>query len=192
MLKDLVLRNRSCRKFYTDHLVSVEMLMSLIELARVTPSSKNRQPLKYILVTGKDETDFVFNQLSWAKHLKNWAGPEKAERPPAFLIMLLDTMLNEQALIDAGISAQTILLGATEIGLGGCIIRTVNRSAVRQYYQLPAHLDIIQVIAIGKPQQDIELTSVQEDGKTEYFEHKSIHFVPKRSLEDIIYIPHHK
>jgi nitroreductase len=101
--------------------------------------------------------------------------------------MLLDTMINEQALIDAGISAQTILLGATEIGLGGCIIRTVNRSAVRQYYQLPDHLEIIQVIAIGKPQQTVELTSVQEDGSIEYFEDHSIHFVPKRSLEEIIF-----
>jgi len=192
MLKDLVLRNRSFRKFQADHLVPVETLKSLIDLARVTPSSKNRQPIEYILVTVKDETDFVFNQLSWAKHLKNWAGPKKEERPPAYIIMLLDTMLNEQALIDAGISAQTILLGAVEKGLGGCIIRTVNRNELQQFYQLPQHLDIIQVIAIGKPQQVVKLTSVQVDGKTEYFEDNLIHFVPKRSLEEIIYTPHKK
>ena len=192
MLKDLVLRNRSYQKLQADHLVPIETLKLLVDLARVTPSSKNRQPIEYILVAGKDETDFVFNQLSWAKHLKNWAGPEKAERPPAYIIMLLDTMLNEQALIDAGISAQTILLGAVEKGLGGCIIRTVNRNELQQFYQLPQHLDIIQVIAIGKPQQVVKLTSVQVDGKTEYFEDNLIHFVPKRSLEEIIYTPHKK
>jgi len=105
--------------------------------------------------------------------------------------MLLDTTRNEQALIDAGISAQTILLGATEKGLGGCIIRTVKRQELQKYYQLPAHLEIIQVIAIGKPRQTVKLTNVQ-NGKTEYFEDEAIHYVPKRSLHDIIYIPHKK
>lgn len=186
-LKNLILQNRSYRKFYADEPVSEAVLKSFIDLARQTPSSKNKQPLKYILVTQKKDTDFVFEQLQWAKHLSDWPGPSKAERPPAYIIMLLDTKQNEQALIDAGISAQTILLGAVERNLGGCIIRTVNRENTRRYFKLPPHLQIIQVIAIGKPKQEIKLVKVKE-GKTEYFlDDTGVHCVPKRDLEDLIF-----
>ena len=189
MLKELILQNRSYRKFFANKLVSVNELETLIDLARQTPSSKNKQPLKYILVTEKKDTDFVFDQLSWAKHLKEWTGPSKNERPPAYIIMLLDTKVNPDAMIDAGISAQTILLGAIEQGLGGCIIRTVNRAQTSNYFKLPKYLQIIQVIAIGKPQHEVKLVKVLDE-KTEYFvDDKGIHCVPKRELKDIIFNP---
>ncbi len=187
---DLVLRNRSYRKYQANQPVFRNELMALIDLARNTPSSKNIQPLKYILVTNKEETDFIFNQLAWAKHLADWDGPQIDQRPPAYLIMLLDKKLNEQAMIDAGIAAQTILLGATEKGLGGCIIRTVNRTMVRDFYHIPDHLEIIQVIALGKPMQEIRLTSIKPGGDYHYYEDElGVHWVPKRSLEEIIYKP---
>jgi nitroreductase len=189
-LKNLVKRNRSYRKFYANELIPEETLITFIELAQKTPSSKNIQPLKYIPVTKKEETDFVFNQLSWAKHLKNWNGPDPDERPPAYLIMLMDKKLNENALIDAGISAQTILLGATETGLGGCIIRTVDRQAVRNFYTIPEYLEIIQVIALGKPRQEVRLTALKRDGDYHYYQDEhGVHWVPKRSLEELIYKP---
>ena len=187
MLKELILRNRSYRKFYADQPVSVSELKQLIDLARQTPSSKNRQPLKYILVYKKKESDFVFEQLSWAKHLVDWPGPSVDERPPAYIIMLLDTAINPEASIDAGISAQTILLGAVEKGLGGCIIRTVNRQQTAKHFHLPDHLEIIQVIALGKPKQEIKLVEV-EHKKTAYFtDRNGVHCVPKRNLEDVIF-----
>jgi nitroreductase len=189
MLKDLVLLNRSYRKFYNDKKVSIEQLVSLIDLARTTPSSKNRQPLKYLLVTTPKDVDFVFSHLKWALFLKDWNGPDKSEQPTAYIIMLLDKTLNEQADIDAGIAAQTILLGAVEKQLGGCILRTVNRYAITNYFNLPSTLEIIQVIAIGYPNQKVELTALDKTASVNYYEEKGIHFVPKRKLEDIIIIP---
>lgn len=189
MLKELILRNRSYRKFHAEIPVLEAELEYLVDLARQTPSSKNRQPLKYILVTQKPESDFIFEQLSWAKHLTDWSGPSADERPPAYLIMLLDTRLNPEAGIDAGISAQTILLGAVAKNLGGCIIRTVNRQAISQHFNLPAHLEILLAIAIGKPKQEIKLVKVK-DGNTEYFTDKEgIHCVPKRELQEVIFRP---
>jgi len=139
MIKDLVLLNRSYRKFHNDKKVSIETLSQLIDLARNTPSSKNRQPLKYLLVTNEDDVNLVASHLKWAWFLRDWPGPNKSEQPPAYIIMLLDKNLNENAQIDAGISAQTILLGAVEMELGGCIIRTVNR------YAVPATLTFLQI-----------------------------------------------
>jgi nitroreductase len=189
-LEELVLRNRSYRKFKGDEAITEESLLKLIDLARKTPSSKNIQPLKYIPVVRKEETDFVFQQLSWAKHLPNWDGPEESERPTAYLIMLLDKVLSENAMIDAGIASQTILLGATEMSLGGCIIRTVNRQPLREHYKLPEYLEIIQVIALGKPAQEVKLIEMGDDGSHLYYEdEQGLHRVPKRSLEEIVYRP---
>jgi nitroreductase len=187
MLKDLILKNRSYRKFHADHNISLEVLESLVDLARITPSSKNFQPLKYALVHSKPLSDEVFQCLGWAKHLKDWNGPAENERPPSYIVMLLDKNLNQQALIDAGISAQTILLAAMEKGIGGCIIRTVDREKLASILKLPDHFEIIQVIALGLPNQEVVLTEVDESGKTNYFEKDGIHYVPKRKLKDIIY-----
>ena len=188
--KELVFLNRSYRKFQAEESISDHTLASLLELARNTPSSKNIQPLKYILANDKEETDFIFEQLAWAKHLTEWDGPTVSERPSAYLVMLLDINLNAQALIDSGIAAQTILLGATEKGLGGCIIRTVNRLALREHYGLPQHLEIIQVIALGKPAQKVRLTSIKANGDYHYYQdEEGTHWVPKRNLDEIIYKP---
>lgn len=190
MIKKLALLNRSYRKYINNVKINLETLTDLIEAARIAPSSKNQQPLKYILLTKENDTNFVFKHLRWAWYLKDWDGPAENERPPAYIIMCCDTDLNDQALIDAGISAQTILLSAVEKGLGGCIIRTVNRYAIAKYFNLPSNLDIIQVLAIGVPDQKVELTTPDENGSIEYYEDKDgIHYVPKRKLEDIIIIP---
>lgn len=186
MLKDLILANRSYRKFYANKKVSRDSLLELIDLARITPSSKNRQPLKYLLLNEQSETDFLFQQLQWAWHLKDWNGPTIEERPPAYIVMLLDTNLNEYADVDAGISAQTILLGAVEKGMGGCIIRTVNHYEVRKRFQLAEEMKIVLVIAIGYPNQEVRLCPPGKNDEIVYFEKEGIHHVPKRGIDDLI------
>jgi len=187
MLKDIILKNRSYRKFRANENVPMDMLESLIDLARITPSSKNIQPLKYLLLNKKKDTDYVFERLKWAWYLKDWNGPSKDEQPPAFIIMVLDKKLNDNAMIDAGIASQTILLGAVEQGLGGCIVRTVNRYEIQNHFKLPEHLEIILVIALGKPDQIVELTKVDKSGDIHYFEDDDqVHYVPKRSIDEII------
>lgn len=190
MIKDLVLKNRSYRKYHYNKKISVAQLTELIDLARITPSSKNQQPLKYLVVTGEEDVNLVESNLKWAKFLENWDGPDRSEQPPSYIIMLTDTNLNKQADIDAGIAAQTILLGAVDKKLGGCILRSVNRQALSKHFNLASNLEIIQVIAIGYPNQKIELTSPDETSSVRYYEgNDGTHYVPKRSIDDIIIIP---
>jgi len=187
MLNELVNKNRSYRKFNANKPVADEILDSLVELARITPSSKNLQPLKYLLLNQKDDADFVFERLKWAWYLKDWNGPSVEERPTAYVIMLLDKNIHDNAMIDAGIAAQTILLGAVEKGLGGCIIRTANRYEIHKHFNLPDNLEIILVIALGEPAQIVKLTEVEPSGNIEYFEDENqVHYVPKRSFDEII------
>ena len=186
-IKDLVRLNRSYRKFNNAQKVDKEKLIGLVELAGITPSSKNLQPLRYLIVNQENDCKFIFEQLSWAWYLKDWNGPAKDEQPPAYIVICIDTNVNEKADIDAGIAAQTILLGATEAGIGGCIIRTVNRYAVKKHFNLAEGIEVVMVLALGYPNQKIVLAEIEHDGSIEYYEDKEgTHYVPKRKLEDII------
>lgn len=187
MLKDLILQNRSYRRFNSERKIEKSEVLELIDLARVTASSKNRQPLKYKIITETEELDFVFEQLNWAWYLKDWKGPEAGEKPTAYVIVFLDKELNDNAFIDVGIASQTILLGAVEKGLGGCIVRTVNRFKINNRFKFPENLDLIQIIALGEPAQKVDIVDVAESGNIEYFENEERHhFVPKRSLTEIV------
>jgi nitroreductase len=187
---NLVLKNRSYRRFDANFPVSKEVLTELLDLARLTPSSKNRQPLRYILVNNPDDCNFVFSHLKWAWYLRDWDGPSFEERPTAYLVMLLDKNVNDKADFDAGIAAQTILLGAVEKELGGCIIRTFNRYELAKYFQLPENFDIIMVIALGKPAEEIIIDNNDPSGKMEYFrDENGLHHVPKRTVNELIFNP---
>ena len=126
MLKDLITRNRSYRRFHQDIPINIETLRELVDLARLTPSAGNRQPLKYVLSCSPSSNDLIFQHLTWAVYLKSWPGPAEGERPSAYVILLGDKTLAPSFDYDAGIVAQSILLGAVEKGLGGCIIGFVE------------------------------------------------------------------
>ena len=157
MLNDLVLKNRSYRRFQENHKIGSETLRDLIALARVTPSAANRQPVKYILSNSVEKNAKIFETLSWAGYLKNWPGPKPGERPSAYIIVLGDTEIIKDFSADPGIAMQTILLGAVEIGLGGCIFGSVKRSLLAENLNIPERYQILFVIALGKPIETIIL-----------------------------------
>ena len=187
MIKDLVIRTRSYRRFFEDHHISMETLMDLIDLARLSASAANRQPLKYILSNEKEMNAIIFSRLKWAGYLKDWSGPEEGERPSAYIIVLGDTTISNSFDCDHGIASQNILLGATEMGFGGCMVGAVNRKNLREDLHLPDHYEILHVIALGKPKEKITIETVGHDGDIKYWRDESgTHHVPKRTLEEIV------
>ncbi|HEY3372171.1 MAG TPA: nitroreductase family protein [Prolixibacteraceae bacterium] len=186
MLKDLVLRNRSYRRFYQSERISKTQLMDWVDLARCSASARNAQSLKYILCNDIGLNAEVFEHLSWAGYLAKWKGPEEGERPSAYIVMLHDTLITGNYLCDDGIAAQSILLGATEAGFGGCIVYTVNRIKLKEIFRLSDQFEIIQVLALGKPKETVVLDEVK-DGDIKYWrDENQVHHVPKRSLDEII------
>ncbi len=186
MLKELLLKNRSYRRFYQEVWISREELLDLVELTRYCASGRNAQALKYKPVSDAAMCDKVFHTLAWAGYLKDWDGPEEGERPSAYLVQLLDTSIVENCLCDDGIQAQTILLGAVEEGYGGCIIKAFKNDALRQILQLPEHLKIMYVIALGKPKETVVLEPMK-DGDFKYWrDANDTHHVPKRGIEDLV------
>jgi nitroreductase len=187
MLRDLIVKNRSYRRFYQEESIPLETLRELVELARLSASGANIQPLKFILSADAATNAGIFPHLAWAGYLKDWPGPEEGERPAAYIIILGDTQLRKSFGCDHGIAAQSMLLGATEKGLGGCMIASVKRPALHQLLTIPEHLEILLVIAMGKPKEKVVLDPVGPDGDIKYWrDEEKVHHVPKRSLDEII------
>lgn len=187
MLRELIVRNRSCRRFHEDVGVERETLVELVDLARLSPSAGNLQPLKYMLSFDPAANALIFPCLAWAAYLKDWPGPAPGERPAAYIIVLGDTEISASFGCDHGIAAQSILLGAAEMGLAACILGSINREALRKAVDLPQRCEILLVLALGKPKETVILETVPDSGDVRYWRDGSgVHHVPKRRLEDII------
>lgn len=187
MLLDLIKKNRSCRRFYQDHRIEGGNLKALVELARLSASGANLQPLKYILSCEPQTNAKIFPCLGWAGYLKDWPGPKDGERPSAYVIILGDTRISKNFGCDHGIAAQSILLGAREKGLAGCMIGSVKKNDLRRILDISDQFDILLVLAIGKPREEIVLEDVGPDSSIRYWrDEKGIHHVPKRSVHELI------
>jgi nitroreductase len=187
MLRDLILKNRSYRRFHQDFVIEHQTLKELVDLARLSASAANLQPLKYVLSCEPEKNALIFPHLGWAGYLKDWPGPAEGERPSAYIIILGDTTVSRTFGCDHGIAAQSVLLGATERGLGGCMIGTVQRQELSTILDIPAHYEILLVLALGKPKEKVIIESVTQDGDVKYWrDAQGVHHVPKRSLDEII------
>jgi len=182
-----VVRNRSYRRFDPGHAISRDTLLELVDLARHTASAANRQPLKYILSADPGTNAEIFPCLAWAGYLKDWPGPAPHERPTAYIVVLIDETITTDWWCDDGIAAQTILLGAVERGLGGCIIGAVQRERLRQALGIPDHLRIRLVIALGRPAETVVIEELPPGGDIRYWrDARGVHHVPKRGLDEIV------
>lgn len=188
MLKDLVYQCRSYRRFYEEIRISQEDLKELADLARMTACTGNSQALKFKLVNTPEEDALVFSTLGWAAALPDWSGPREGERPSAYIIVLEDRHLGKNKYMDAGIAAQTMMLGAVEKGYGGCILANVQRDKLAKLFHFDSEQYVIHmVLALGKPKEEVTVVPVGQDGNVNYYrDENGRHYVPKRNLEDII------
>jgi len=187
MLRDLIRNNRSYRRFQQDVAMDPQTLRELVDLARLSASAGNMQPLRYILSCDPEKNALIFPNLAWARYIENWPGPSEGERPSAYVIVLEDKQVDHPLHCDHGIAAQSILLGATEKGLGGCIIGAINKLNLRNVLSIPVRYDILLVIALGKPKEKVVVEKIQPEGSVKYWrDGEGVHHVPKRSLDDII------
>jgi len=186
MIKELITKNRSYRRFYQDHEIQFSFLKELVNLARLSPSGRNLQPLKYFLSSDTVTNEKIFSTLSWAAYLKDWNGPEEGEKPSAYIVIMGDTKLTTNFMCDHGIVSQSMLLGAVEQGLGGCIFASINKKKLQELLNLDESLEILLVIALGKPKEIVVIEDVKNDDIKYYRDENQTHHVPKRSIEELI------
>jgi nitroreductase len=187
MIHELISKNRSYRRFYENETISVETLKSLVELARLTPSTRNLQPLKYIISNNREINEKIFTTLAWAGYLKDWDGPVEGERPAAYIVVVVDKNITQSKPVhDEGIVSQSILLGAVEQNLGGCVIVSVKRRELAEILNISEQYEIALVIALGKPKEKVVVTKVKDDDIKYFRDVNAVHYVPKRAIDDII------
>ncbi len=180
MLRDLILQNRSCRRFHQES-VDKKTLEELVDLARLSATGGNRQSLKFLLSSEPETNDLIFPLIGLA------GNPGKDEAPTAYIIILGDTEIATHFGCDHGIAAQSILLGATEKGLGGCMVGMIDRKRLRAGLQIPERYEIALLLIIGKPKEKPVIDVIGEDGETRgWWDEDGLRHVPKRRLDEII------
>ncbi len=192
MIHDLVLKNRSFRRFYESEPVPEKLLVELIDTARFCSSGRNAQPLRYLISSASGGNGKIFPHLRWAGYLKDWDGPGTGEKPAAYIVVCHDTNLQGTIECDAGIAIQSILFGLVEKGFGACIIGSIDKPALKNALKLDTYLDILYVLAIGKPKETVVLEEMDPSGDIKYWRDKNgIHHVPKRPLSEILIFGRH-
>jgi nitroreductase len=185
-IKELVTKTRTYRRFDEAYRVEYQILEHLVGLARLSASGSNKQPLKFLIYNSIGDCERVFPSTTWAGYLKEWPGPELGERPSAYIIILGDTAISESFGVDHGIAAQSIMLGATESGLGGCMIGSIKRDELRKEFNIPIQYEILLILALGKPIEKVIIDEIKNGDVKYWRDSEKTHHVPKRKLEDLI------
>jgi len=185
-LKELISKTRSYRRFDESYQIESKTIESLIDLARLSASGANKQPLKYMYFNTPQNCQKVFPYLAWAGYLTEWAGPDKGERPTGYIIILGDKKISEIFGIDHGIAAQSIMLGATDAGIGGCIIASIKRDELSNEFSIPDNFEILLVLALGKPIENVIIENIKNEDVKYWRDENNNHHVPKRSLNELI------
>ena len=190
MFKDLVKQNRSYRGYDESRKITREELAEFVDCARFAPSSVNRQPFQYYLACEQAQLDTIQPLTGWARALPDKGLPYPGKRPTAFIVICQNTDWEpdlNRFRTDVGIVAQTMLLAATEAGLGGIMIGNFSPAKLSAALALPDHLVPLLIVAFGKPDEEIVLTEAAPGESLNYYrDENDVHYVPKRRLEDVL------
>lgn len=188
---EAAIKRRTIRKFLQKP-IPMEILVKLLNAARLAPSAGNLQPCEYILVTDKSLLDSVFSTLKWARYIAPEGAPKEGERPVAYVVVLVNTKkASEGGEIDCAAAIENIVLTAWEEGIGSCWIASVDRNRLREILSIPEYCKICFVVALGYKAEE-PVVEEMKDGNVKYWkDEKGVLHVPKRRLNDIAFMNHY-
>lgn len=178
-------KRRSIRRFKQDN-IPLEILERLVDCARLAPSASNLQPLEFIIVKEPEVVELVFPTLGWAGYLGEKGPPPPGQRPSAYIVVLVNRNIRDNAAHDSGAAIENILLAATSEGIGSCWIGSIEREKLAEILSLPENYEIDSVVALGYPD---EASVVEEfSGSTKYWKDEDgVMHVPKRNFGDMVH-----
>jgi len=189
-MREIIAKTRTFRRFFQKEVIDSDVMRELVDLARLGGSARNGQPWQYMIINTPDLCEKVFPFLGWAGYLSDWKGPVEGERPSGYILCLLNTNWlkgsESEAQFDLGVATQNLLLVAMEKRIGGCRIGSLNPK-LATLFQLPSHLKISLVIALGRPRETVILEECKTDSDIKYWrDDEGVHHVPKRSLDSCL------
>ena len=179
-LDTLLHRNRSYRGYDPSRRVTEEELRELVGVVSLTASGMNRQVLRFRPVL---EPELILPHITLGAALPDEHLPKPGTEPSAFLVVCSTVPEDKVMDIDLGFAAQSILLKATQMGLGGIFILNFRKEAVKEALSLP--LEPVAIIAIGKPAESVFLLP-SEGENLEYYRKEGVHYVPKLTINHLI------
>lgn len=183
-LSTLLRRNRSYRGYDKSCIVTEAQLRRIVEVCTKVPSGRNQQVLRFKLLTKATGSERMKGLYKLGGALPELHLPFPGTEPEAFIILCSSVEPDKWVHMDVGIAAQSMLLKATEMGLGGICIGAFNRNALTDTFALPC--EPVLVLAIGKPAEKIELVPVHAGAPLKYYRENGTHFVPKLVTDDLI------
>lgn len=185
MFRDLVVKNRSYRRFDETKRISLEILKELVDIGHLVPSGANLQPLRFITVSSEEICAKVFPTLRWAAYLKEWGGPKEGERPTAYIMILAPAGTNRG--VEEGISGQTILLAAAERGIGGCFLGSIVRKELAEFIAIPEGYEVKYILALGYPREEVVIDEISVGDDIKYYrDENDVHHVPKIKIDEVL------
>lgn len=182
-LARLLKANRSYRGYDTKFEVRPDQLQRIMEVATFCPSARNQQVLRFRPVL-KDEAAKVLQHIRLGGALPELNLPFEGTEPNAFIVICSTVPDSHYVSVDLGIVAQSMLLQATEIGLGGICIGAFDHAAIKEALNLP--YEPLLVLAIGRPNERIEIVECNEGDSLTYYREGGVHYVPKININDLI------
>lgn len=182
-LRRLLRANRSYRGYDSTFKVREDQLRRIVEVATLCPSARNQQVLRFRLVLS-DEADKVLRNIRLGGALPELHLPLPGTEPNAFVVICSRVEESKYVDMDLGIVAQSMLLQAVEIGLGGICIGAFDHAKLRE--ELELSYEPLLVLAIGRPAEQIELCEVSEHDNLTYYRSDGVHYVPKININDLI------
>lgn len=183
----LLREDRSVRRFRQSYRISRGLLEELVNLTRYCASGRNAQPLRYRIINAPEDCEKIYPLLKWAGYYADWDGPAEEERPVAYLVQCLDTHYGANCLCDDGLELQALTLGATALGLGGCIIKAFDVAGMKKALNLDERYEPRYVLALGEPIEMVRLEDMDSGDDADFRYYRTpdgVHHVPKRSLSD--------
>jgi len=181
--------NRSYRRFDQGKKIERSVLEELVGLARISGSGANLQPLRFAVCADEEVNEKIFPFVKWAGYLTDWDGPKEGEHPAAYILILRDKEVKDIASkIDAGIQLQSIMLGAVEKGLGGCVIASFNTSEIMKLLDIDENrYEAMLLLTLGVPKEEVVLDEIAGGEDIKYYrDANNVHHVPKIRLADLL------
>ena len=182
-LATLFERNRSTRGYDSSFIVRPDQLRRIVAVNTKVASARNRQVLRFRLVAA-DEAHKVLPHISMGAALSEMQLPLSGTEPNAFIIVCSSIAPRTSTYIDLGISVQSMLLQATEIGLNGLCILSFDKERIME--ALGLSLEPLMVVAIGKSAEKHSLVDISASEPHDYYRNGGVHYVPKVRVDDLI------
>lgn len=186
-LKELITSARTCRRFNGEKRISSDILAELVDHARLSASARNMQVLRFVTVADLSTCEALNKLVVMGGALTPEQRASEKQHPGGFIVIAGPTKMDDFALMDVGIAAQSINLAACEAGLACCMIGAVKKDDAAALLDMPKDLQVKLVLALGTADEVRRIVGRRSDGKLTYYRNENDeHCVPKITLEEAI------